>query len=86
MAWSRASAALWRSVPGYLALAKPDGTLTEVRGPGADVWQEIERPAELDQIVESLALRYLADRSVVLQDVRRLLVELEKGGYVSHDG
>ena len=86
MKYSQSADILWRAVPGYLALARVDGTIAEVHGPGADVWMEIAQPAELDQIVDNLAKRYSGDRATVLEDVRRLLEKLEEGGYVTQDG
>ena len=86
MKYSRAPDVLFRAVPGYLALAKPDGTMTEVHGPGADVWQEIEQPIGLQEIVDTLARRFPEDPTTVLEDVRHLLEELEAGGYVTNDG
>ena len=86
MKYSRAGDLLFRAVPGYLALAKPDGTLTEVHGPGADVWFEIAQPAELEQIVDNLVRRYLGERAAMLADVRNLLQSLEEGGYVTNHG
>lgn len=84
--FARESRVLFRAVPGYLALAKVDGTISEVHGPGADVWAELAKPTELEQIVDSLARRYLADRITLLEDVRHLLQNLEEGGYVTQDG
>ena len=86
MQYRQASDVLSRAVPGYLTLAKPDGTVIEVHGPGADVWQAIDQPVELDQLVDVLADRFATDRGTVFEDVRRLLVELEAGGYVTNDG
>ena len=86
MKYSRSGDVLWRAVPGYLALAKPDGKVVEVHGPGADVWHEIEQPVDLEQLVDMLADRFAVDRGTVLEDVRRLLGELEEGGYVTNDG
>ena len=82
----QASNVLFRAVPGYLALAKVDGTIAEVHGPGADVWMEIAQPTELEHIVDNLARRYSGDRVSVLEDVRQLLQNLEEGGYVTKDG
>ena len=86
MKYSRSCDVLFRAVPGYLALAKPDGTTVVVHGPGADVWQAIDQPVELDQLVDVLNERFAADRVAVLEDVRHLLEELEAGGYVTNDG
>ena len=84
--YSRGGDILFRAVPGYLALAKIDGTIAEVHGPGADVWVRLSQPAALQEIVESLSHRYSGDGSAVLEDVRHLLHSLEDSGYVTHDG
>lgn len=84
--YSRASEVLDRAVPGYLALAKIDGTIAEVHGPGADVWSELTSPTGLEEIVDNLVSRYIGDRATVLEDVRDLLQSLEAGGYVTQDG
>lgn len=86
MQYRQASNVLFRAVPGYLALAKVDGTIAEVHGPGADIWSELTSPTELEQIVDNLASRYHGDRATVLEDVRHLLQNLEEGGYVTQDG
>lgn len=86
MKYSRGNGVLFRAVPGYLALAKADGTIAEVHGPGADVWFELAQPIDLQQIVDNLARRYLGDRITLLEDVRNLLQNLGEGGYVTQDG
>lgn len=86
MQYRQASNVLFRAVPGYLALAKVDGTIAEVHGPGADVWSELTSPTGLEQIVDNLASRYSGDRTTVLADVRHLLQNLEENGYVTQDG
>lgn len=86
MQYRKASSVLFRAVPGYLALAKVDGTISEVYGPGADIWSELTSPTGLEQIVDNLVGRYLGERATVLEDVRHLLQNLEAGGYVTQDG
>ena len=86
MTYLRAPDVLFRAVPGYLALAKPDGAMIEVHGPGADVWQVIEQPVELHQIADALVDRFAVDPVTMLEDVQHLLTELEVGGYVTNDG
>lgn len=85
MTYSRASDVLFRAVPGYLALSKVDGVPLEVQGPGADVWDLLDRPQAFDQIVDSLAERYGVTPSAIAEDVSQLLVGLERSGFVTHD-
>jgi hypothetical protein len=82
MRWRRSPSVLWRTAPGYLAVAAVDGRSVEVDGPGADVWLLVaEWVAEADVSAE-LAQRYGVEQQVVSDDVRLLLQKLHAQGYV----
>jgi hypothetical protein len=74
---------LWRTAPGYLVLSTVDGVPIEVLGPGADVWEALDRPRALDDIVGQLAPRYDVDPSRMTADVAGLLDQLSERGFVS---
>jgi hypothetical protein len=76
---------LWRTAPGYLALATVDGRTVEVGGPGADVWQRLTDWTSDEELTAALARQYRAEDQVVSIDVRALLDELHKEGYVDSD-
>jgi coenzyme PQQ synthesis protein D (PqqD) len=55
-------------------------------GTGASVWDLLEEPATLAELVSILSEAYQpADPSEVERDVRSLLAELESLGAVAHD-
>jgi hypothetical protein len=55
-------------------------------GTGASVWDLLEEPATLAELVSILAEAYQpADPSEVERDVHSLLAELESLGAVAHD-
>ena len=85
MKYSRGADILFRAVPGYLALAKVDGTAFEVHGPGADVWDLLDSPRPLADLVGAVAERFGVAPSVIADDVGELLADLERSGYVTHD-
>jgi hypothetical protein len=74
---------LWRTAPRYLVLATVDGGPIEVLGPGADVWDALDRPRALDDIVGRLSLRYEADPCRITADVAELLERLGEQGFVT---
>lgn len=49
---------------------------------GAAVWEALEAPRDLDELVDELAERFAADRAVVDADVRELLGDLQERGLV----
>ena len=53
-------------------------------GTGAAVWDLLEEPASLAELVAALAEAYEEDPAVVEHDVRALLDELESLGAVTH--
>jgi hypothetical protein len=80
--WRRSPGALWRAVPGYLVLATVDGRTLEVEGPGGDVWAGLEAWTAEEDLAADLAERYGTDPSIVATDVRALLEQLHRQGYV----
>lgn len=85
MKYSRAVDVLFRVAPGYLALANVEGDALEVRGPGADVWDVLDRPLAEGELVDLTAQRYGVAASAIVEDVSQLLVSLVRSGFVTHD-
>jgi hypothetical protein len=82
MLWAHAHDAIWRTAPGYLALASIDGSAIEIRGPACDIWKLLESPIEEAQLVATLSEQYAGDRVDMRRDVRQLLDDLHERGYV----
>jgi hypothetical protein len=85
MRWRRAAGVLWRAAPGYLALATVDGRTIEVHGPGREVWICLRDWILEEDLNDTLAGQYDADKQLVGSDVRALLTELHARGYVDRD-
>lgn len=85
MRWRRRPRVLWRTAPGYLALATVDGRTLEVDGPGGDVWAQLAGWITEEELTAALARQYGAEEQVVSPDVRSLLHELHAQGYVDRD-
>jgi Coenzyme PQQ synthesis protein D (PqqD) len=83
--WRRSPHVLWRTAPGYLALATVDGHTVEVDGPGCDVWTRLAGWIRDDELAAALARQYGAEERVVSLDVRSLLQDLHAQGYVERD-
>lgn len=86
MRWRRGSRVLWRTAPGYLALATVDGRTLEVTGPGRDVWDRLTGWISEEELTASLSQEYGAEDELVAADVRSLLHALHTQGYVDRDG
>ena len=74
--------ALWRAGVQFLVLGRPDGSVITVSGPGADVWALLVLDPTVDELVETLAARYGADRSTVRTDVTSLVERLVAQGFI----
>lgn len=86
MRWRRNPRVLWRTAPGYLALAAVDGRSIEVSGPGGDVWAQLSGWVTEEELAATLAHRYGTNEREVLADVQPLLRELHAQGYVDRNG
>lgn len=86
MSWRRSPGVLWRTVPGYVALATVDGRTTEIEGPGCDVWARLADWIEEEELTAALTQEYGAEEAAVSADVRSLLHRLQARGYVERDG
>jgi hypothetical protein len=73
---------VWRAIDQLLVLGKPDGTVVEVAGPGADVWRLLGTTATLEELVAELAARYGAPVEVIRADVDAFLAELRREAFV----
>lgn len=86
MRWRRNPRVLWRTAPGYLAVATVGGHTLEVGGPGGELWLHLAEWITEEELIAALARRYGADEPSVSPDVRSLLEELSGQGYVDRDG
>ena len=82
----RRAEVLWRSAPGFLAVATPDGRVATVTGPGVDVWELLAAPCDIDAIVASLSAQYGGQEGTIRRDVLALVDTMKGGGYVDGDG
>jgi hypothetical protein len=84
--WRRREDVLWRrSLDSVILLPVGVEDPVTLPGTGASVWDLLEEPASLAELVAILADAYDADAGVVEHDVRALLAELESLGAVTHD-
>ena len=74
--------ALWRAGVQFLVLGRPDGSVITVSGSGVDVWTLLALDPTIDELAETLAARYRADRSTVRTDVTRMVEQLVAQGFV----
>jgi len=74
---------LWRRVPGaVLLLGEHQNDPIAVTGPGADLWELLDRPLTESAAGTALRTRYRVETAQVTADVTRLLGELEERGLV----
>jgi len=79
----RSPSALFREVgPEVLLAAVERPGFDVLSGPATDVWDLLDRPQTLDELVASLADRYDAPRTSIETDVQRLLDELTRRGWI----
>ena len=60
------------------------GTMHQLNLLGGEIWQLCDGQYTLEQIVEQLASDYAVDRSVVEQDVRDFVADLQQRGWLNH--
>ena len=86
MVWRRREDVLWRrSLDSVILLPIDADEPVTLPGTGASVWDLLDEPATVDQLVVVLAEAYDADPATVEHDVRALLGELEGLSAVAHD-
>ncbi len=73
---------LWRSIPGYLIVATLDDVVHEAAGPAPEIWQAIERPTAIGELVSLLAQEYAVAPGQISSDVVEFLSELVAAGAV----
>ena len=85
--WRRREDVLWRrSLDAVILMPAGADDPVTLPGTGASVWDLLEEPATVAELVGVLSEAYDAgDRQVVEHDVRRLLLDLEALGAVAHD-
>ena len=84
--WRRREDVLWRrSLDAVILLPADAEDPVTLPGTGASVWDLLEEPASLAELVTVLAEAYDEDPAVVDHDVRALLAELESLGAVTQD-
>jgi hypothetical protein len=80
----RRAAALWRTAPGYLAVAAVDGRSVQMGGPAAAIWRSLpgpdEEPIAVSAVVAQLATEYEVSPTTVERDAMRVLDALEAMG------
>ena len=82
--WSRRADVLWRrSLDAVILLPVGVDEPLTLPGTGAIVWDLLEEPASLVELIATLAEAYGEDPAVVEHDVTNLLAELETLGAVS---
>jgi hypothetical protein len=86
--WRRRDDVLWRRTLDSLVLLRPEpdgGDPVVVSGGGPPVWDLLEEPRRLHELVTDLAEEFGADSAVVEADVAALLRDLESRGFVRGD-
>lgn len=84
--WSRHIAALARrTVDGVVVLGPLATAPRFVDDPAASVWDLLAAPAREDELVETLAERFGAERSEVARDVAAVLAAWEADGAVERE-
>lgn len=73
---------IWRSAPGFLAVARPGTEILTVSGPAADLWELLDRHTTLSDVAAELAARHDAPVDVVLHDLEPLWDRLRIEGLV----
>lgn len=82
--WRRRPDVLWRrSVEAVILGAASGGDPVTLTGTGAAVWDLLEEPTTLADLVAVLAAEYGADPAVVEHDVAALLADLQALGVVA---
>lgn len=84
--WSRSPDALWRSTLDAVVLlsaARSDTDPLVVDGPGVQLWDIIEEPATLDEIVAELSETFDGEPDVMARDISGLLERLREEGLVA---
>ena len=75
---------LTRQAPGFVALARVDGTSVRLPGSGAAVWALLDEPRSVAEVGEALTSTYDADAAQIAADVEPLLEQLAESGFVTH--
>jgi hypothetical protein len=82
---ARGEALLWRRLPDRLLVlpARAGAELITMSGTAIDVWDELEQPQTVHELVTRLAVRFAAPASVVESDVVPLVEGLERQGLLT---
>jgi hypothetical protein len=75
--WQRDERVLWRRAPDLVVVVAP-GTApaTALRGTGASLWDALETPATVDQLVDTLVADFDGDPGDVRRDIEPVIAEL----------
>jgi hypothetical protein len=80
--WVRSPHVLWRTAPGFLAVADIDGEVTRAEGPAADIWEQLAEPVTIERLSSELADRYGEPVEAVRTDLIPFLLDLAERGIV----
>lgn len=73
---------VWRSAPGFLALARPGSDALTISGPAADLWELLAADPTPAGLAATLAARYGADPAMVESDLAPVLDALFRHGFI----
>jgi len=76
---------LVRHAPGFVAVARVDGSSITLEGPGAAVWRLLDEPRTILDLAQELADVYDAEPPRIAADIEPLLAELAESGFVITD-
>ena len=84
----RNPAVLWRrTLSGVLLLADGEDEMTKLSSPGDVIWQLIDEPREVEEVIEDLGIIYeTSDLDVIRQDTTQLLEDLARADMVRFRG
>ncbi len=72
---------LWRTAGSQAVLLPPEAEMPLVlSGSGAALWDALAEPADVDEVVRTLAERHEVDVDALREDVERALAEMSKHG------
>ena len=80
--YRRHPSAIWRATRSFLVAALPPAPPSRVVGSAAAIWNALEAPRTLDDVVDDLVVATGAERATISRDVTALVGELVHLGLV----